>query len=224
MRKRREEYIPALKYDWLTSLYDPLLRWTLRDATFKRHLVKQARIERAHRILDLGCGTATLTFFVKSAHPTAQVVGLDGDPKILEIARAKATKVGLDITLDYGMAFELPYLDNSFDRILSSLFFHHLTREHKRRTLTEVFRVLRPGGELHVADWGRAQNGLMRTLFIFIQLLDGFETTADHVAGRLPELICEAGFADVQEITHYATLFGTLTLYRAKKLEIQAKG
>src|SRR3989304_3553043 len=95
-------YIPALKYGWLTSLYDPLLRWVVRESTFKRHLVEQARIKKGQRILDLGCGTATLTIIIKRTHPESEVVGLDGDPRILEIARAKVAKAVLDITLNQG--------------------------------------------------------------------------------------------------------------------------
>jgi ubiquinone/menaquinone biosynthesis C-methylase UbiE len=219
MGENRAEYIPALKYDWLTPLYDPLLRWTMRESTFKRHLIEQARIERGHRVLDLGCGTATLTLLIKMAHPEAEVVGLDGDPKVLKIARAKAATAGLDITLNHGMAFELPYPDCSFDRVLSSLLFHHLTRENKTCTLREIFRVLRSGGELHVADWGKAQNGFMRLAFLLVQILDGFKTTADNVNGLLPELFANAGFTGVQESARYRTVFGTLSLYRARKPE-----
>ncbi len=75
----RREYLHALKYDWLTPLYDPVLQWTMRDRTFKRQLVKQANIKEDFRVLDLACGTATLTLLAKSAHPHADVVGIDGD-------------------------------------------------------------------------------------------------------------------------------------------------
>lgn len=217
MVKNRHKYIPALKYEWLTPLYDPLIRWTLRESTFKRQLVKQAGIERGHRVLDLGCGTGTLALLIKSHHPKADVFGLDADPKVLEVARAKAAKGGLNVRFDHGMAFELPYPDMSFDRVISSLLFHHLTRENKERTLKEVFRVLRRGGELHVADWGKAQNRLMRTAFLLVQMLDGFETTADNVSGLLPELFRAAGFEDVREPARYMTIVGTLCLYSARK-------
>jgi len=217
MVKNRHQYIPALKYDWLTPLYDPLIRGTLRESTFKRHLVKQARLEGDRRVLDLGCGTGTLALLIKSHHPNADVFGLDADPKVLEVARAKAAKAGLSIRLDHGMAFELPYPDVSFDRVISSLLFHHLTRENKERTLREVFRVLRPGGELHVADWGKAQNKLMRVAFLLVQMLDGFATTADNVSGLLPELFRVAGFVKVEESARYMTIVGTLSLYKAQK-------
>jgi len=217
MVKTRDEYIPALKYDWLTPLYDPLVRSTLRESTFKRRLVKQAGIDRGHRVLDLGCGTGTLTLLIKSHHPKANVFGLDADPRVLEVARAKAAKAGLSIRLDRGMAFELPYSHGSFDRVISSLMFHHLTRENKERTLREVFRVLRPRGELHVADWGKAQNWPMRVAFLLVQILDGFETTADNISGQLPELFRMAGFMEVEESARYMTIVGTLSLYRARK-------
>ena len=219
MDKNRDEYIPALKYSWLTSLYDSLLHWVLRESKFKRGLLEQARIENAHRVLDVGCGTGTLTLSIKQAHLQSEVVGLDGDSKVLEIAKAKVAKSGLGVTLDYGMAFELPYPDDSFDRVLSSLLFHHLTRENKIRTLSEVIRVLRPGGELHVADWGKPQNRLMRVAFLSVQMLDGFKTTADNVNGLLPELFSSAGFEAAQESVQYMTVSGTLSLYRARKLK-----
>ena len=145
------------------------------------------------------------------------MVGLDGDAKVLEIAKAKVAKSGLGVTLDYGMAFELPYPDDSFDRVLSSLLFHHLTRENKLRTLREVIRVLRPSGELHVADWGKPQNRLMRVAFLSVQMLDGFKTTADNVNGLLPELFSSAGFEVAQELAQYMTISGTLSLYKARK-------
>lgn len=215
--KNHAEYIPALRYHWLTTFYDPLIRWTLRESTFKRQLMKQAGIERGHQVLDLGCGTGTLALLIKSHHSKTDVIGLDADPKALEIGKAKAARAGLNVRFDYGMAFELPYPDVSFDRVILSLLFHHLRRENKERTLKEVFRVLRRHGELHVADWGKAQNKLMRVAFLLVQLLDGFETTADNVSGLLPELFQAAGFEDVQEPTRYMTVVGALSLYRARK-------
>lgn len=212
-----ETYIPALRYSWLTNLYDPVMKWTMRENTFKRQLVEQAGIKPGNRLLDLGCGTATLTLLIKQRHPQTEVFGLDGDQQVLKLARIKAAERGLTVTLDHGAADAVPYPDNTFDRVFSSLLFHHLTRENKKRALTEAFRILRPGGELHIADWGKSQNGVMRIAFLLVQLLDGFKTTTDNVNGLLPTLIEEAGFAQVQQTISYATIFGTLSLHKAQK-------
>lgn len=215
--QKESNYIPALRFDALTALYDPVIEYTTREQTFKPALVRQANVQSGQRALDLGCGTATLTMLIKQAQMDAEVVGIDGDPKILAIARKKVQTAGLDLTLDEGLSFDLPYPDASFDRVLSSLFFHHLTTPDKQRTLAEVFRILRPGGELHIADWGRAHNPLMRLLFYSIQILDGFETTQDQVNGRLPTFIQQAGFADVMETKRFSTIYGTMALLSARK-------
>ena len=214
---KADSYLPALSHDWLTPLYDLLIRWTMPESAFKQCLIKQTRIKSSHRVLDLGCGTATLTLLIKKMHPEATVVGIDGDPKILGIAKRKANNVGLEITLDEGMAFHLPYPEGSFDRVVSSLVFHHLNRDHKITTLSEVHRVLRAGGELHIADFGKPQNLLMRVASFPWQVFDGFKTTADNVKGLMPELMRSAGFVEVHESARYMTLFGTLSLYSSRK-------
>jgi ubiquinone/menaquinone biosynthesis C-methylase UbiE len=197
------KYIPALGFEWLTPLYDPVML-LMRESTFKRTLIEKANIKNGYRILDLGCGTATLTILIKKTYPGAEVTGLDGDPKILEIARAKVAKAGLDIPLDMGMSFELPYPDSSFDRVISSLVFHHLTREDKVRTFKEIFRVLRFGGDLHVADFGKPHNALMYLISLVFRHL---EEAGDNINGLLPEMFQKAGFDRVEETDRFMTPF-----------------
>lgn len=211
----KQGYIPALGYDALTALYDPVVALTTRERTFKTALINQARIAGGHRVLDLACGTGTMAVWIKARVPGAEVTGIDGDPKVLARARAKAAAAGAAIRFDEGLSYALPYPDKAFDRVLSSLFFHHLSREDKLRTAREVFRVLRPGGEFHVADWGKAANPLMRVLFYAIQILDGFPNTADNVLGRLPEVFRSAGFGDAAVKGEFSTVFGTMILYQA---------
>jgi len=207
-----DKYIPALNYDRLTPLFDPVLRWSMRELELKRSLIAQTRIEPGQRVLDLGCGTATLTILLKQTHPTAIVVGLDGDPKILAIAEAKVAQAGVDLTLDQGLAYEMPYPDQSFDRVVSSLVIHHLTTENKRRAFKEIYRVLRPGGELHVLDFGRPHNLYTSMVAPLIRRL---EAAADNVQGLLPAMLREAGFDQVDVTRRFTTIFGSLSLYRA---------
>ncbi len=215
--QRHHQLLPALNYDWLTPLYDPIIRWTLRESTIKRDLVGKARIDSGHRVLDLGCGTATLTLLIKRAHPDAEVFGLDGDRKILQIARSKIAEARLDIRLDLGMAYELPYANDTFDRILSSLVFHHLTPEEKSRTTREVLRVLKPGGELHVADFGRPHNNLMRALSAFMRLGHGAGRIEENLEGRLPQIFRDGGLGGAEETGLYSTMFGSISFYQASR-------
>lgn len=210
-------YIPALGYRWLTGLYDPVVALTTREATFKSALIEQAQLDTGQQVLDLACGSGTLALMALRRVPQLAVTGVDGDPAMLDQARRKAAAAGAALCLDEALVDRLPYTDGCFDRVLSSLLFHHLDRQTKLAALREALRVLKPGGELHVADWGKAANPLMRLAFHGVQLLDGFDTTADNVAGRLPDLIRESGFARVQERRRFGTMFGTMSLYHADK-------
>ncbi|MEJ7623833.1 MAG: class I SAM-dependent methyltransferase [Pyrinomonadaceae bacterium] len=212
-----DKYIPALRFDWLTAVYDPIVRLTTRETAFKTALIEQAAVKPQHRVLDLACGTGTLALLIKNAQPLAKVIGSDGDAKILTIAKGKAQTSNLEVKFDEGMSFELPYLDQSFDRVFSSLFFHHLTRENKIKTSNEVRRILKPNGELHVADWGRPDNALMTVLSNGIKLLDGVETTTDNFEGLLPSFVSECGFREITETSHFNTWFGTIRLLKAIK-------
>jgi len=206
-------YVPAAGRDWLLPLYDPFLRWVMREDEFKTRLVREARVPRGARVLDLGCGTATLTLLVERLHPDAKVVGLDGDPKVLAIARRKAESAGSRIVLEQGLCYDLPYPDASFDRVLSSMVLHHLTREHKVATLRELARVLEPGGELHVVDFGPSDGLRGRVM----RLLEHGENMRDNLEGRLVELMRGAGFADAEESGRHRTLFTSLSFYRGSK-------
>jgi ubiquinone/menaquinone biosynthesis C-methylase UbiE len=212
-----EKYIPALGYRWLTPIYDPVVRLATRERQFKSALVEQANVQAGDRILDIGCGSATLAIAIKQSQPQAEVVGLDGDEAMLSMARKKANRAKVDISFDLGLSDNLPYNDSSFDKVVSSLFFHHLSRENKKRTLTEIGRVLKPRGKLYIADWGKASGILMRAAFLVVQLIDGFATTTDNVNGLLPTFIAESGFDNVQQIASYSTVCGTLSLYQAIK-------
>lgn len=212
-----QRLIPALGYRALTPLYDVVVRATTRERRFKRALIEQAALAPGQRVLDLATGTGTLAIWIKRCQPEAAVTAVDGDPQVLEMARRKGAAAGVDIEWVQALATELPFPAAHFDRVTSSLFFHHLDWESKARTAQEIARVLKPGGELHVADWGRPSNALLRGLFLAVQCLDGFENTRDHAAGRLPEVFAHSGFANVVVAQSFDTMLGTIDLLGATR-------
>jgi ubiquinone/menaquinone biosynthesis C-methylase UbiE len=108
----------------------------------------------------------------------------------------------------------LPYADSSFDLVLANLMFQRLPTRNKHQALSEIFRVLTPGGELHMVDYGKPHR--LSTLIIS-KAMRHLEYTADLIDGLLPEMIRRAGFVDDEEPGCFTTVFGTLTLYKAKK-------
>lgn len=212
-----DHYIPALRYHWLTGFYDWLISRFFPEKKFKNALIIQADIKSNSSVLDFGCGTATLTLMAKRHHPDARFTGIDVDENILSIAKKKIIASGAETeVLKYNGGI-LPFPNKSFDRVITSLVLHHLTPAQRISSLKEINRVLKAGGELHVADWGKAQNIPMRLLFLIVQFLDGFETTRDSVNGLLPEQLATADFKDIRITKNYSTVMGTLSLFKARK-------
>lgn len=210
--QRAPRFVSALRFDTLTRLYDPVVRITTREDTVKEALLAAAQLHGARRLLDVGCGTGTLLLRASREFPDLELVGVDPDPKILDIAHGKtAGRAGIEFVR--GISFALPFADGGFDRVVSSLMFHHLDIEAKRRTAHEVARVLAPGGQFVVADWDVPANLLMRLCFLPVQVLDGFSNTNENLRGELARVIEEAGFARGTRVQRFATVFGTLAIH-----------
>ena len=117
----QSNYISALKYNWLTQFYDGLLNTFLREKTFKSKWIESVRQRNPKHILDIGCGTATLSLMMESAFPEACVTGLDGDEKILAIARQKGVSTQSKIRLIQAMSYNISVSTGLFDVVTSSL-------------------------------------------------------------------------------------------------------
>ena len=203
-------YLPAMGRDALLPLYDPFT-WLLGAPAAQRRLIDEARIEPDHRVLEIGCGTGNVLLRAAHAHPRATLVGIDPDPAALAMARRKAARKGLDIQLDRGFAGELPYPDASIDRVLSSYMFHHLPAAEQPRTLSEVRRVLRPGGSLHLLDFGEGSEGLFHRVVRRHRPGSGGHGHGHGIGG----LMRDAGLADVTRSLRHSTILGGQAYYRA---------
>ena len=210
-----ERYLPAMGRDWLLPLYDPLTR-ALGIKAAHRLLVDQADLRSGQRVLEIGCGTGNLALLIKLLHPEVDVVGLDPDPRALAQAQRKARRRGLGVHLDRGFSQRLSYPDASFDRVLSAFMFHHLEPTGRRSTLREVGRVLRPGGTLHLLDFGGARDSSDGLLARFAHHNTRLQ---DSFGDRIPELMRDGGLADPAETGHRVTVAGRYTLWSARRPE-----
>jgi ubiquinone/menaquinone biosynthesis C-methylase UbiE len=135
-----------------------------RERTYRCRIAEMARLQPGEAVLDVGCGTGSLALVAKeSVGTTGRVCGID--PGLRQIARArhKAARRGLSLDFQVGVIEQLPYPDQSFDVVLSTLMMHHLPEELKRQGLLDIARVLRPGGRLLIVDisghMGSSHNG-----------------------------------------------------------------
>jgi ubiquinone/menaquinone biosynthesis C-methylase UbiE len=213
-----ERYVPAAGRGWLTRLYDPVMALTMRERVWRPALIATVLTDPLpDTVLDLGCGTGTLCIQLAAASPTIQVLGIDGDEEILARARQKGARFGERVRFSQGLAGELPLADASIDVVIASLLLHHLSRSAQLDALSEAHRVLIGGGRLVIADWGPPHDPLMRAAFFSLCLLDGFENTRDHAAGRLPSLLRQAGFQKVAVRQRWRTAWGSLEAITAER-------
>lgn len=197
-------FVPAAGIDFFLPLYDPL--WRLMGGHGVRAaFIREAGLARGQRILDIGCGTGSLPVQIAQSVPGMQVDALDPDPKALARCQQKAAQAGVAVRWQEGFGDALPYRDATFERVVSSFMFHHLDLEVKQGMLLEARRVLIPGGELHLVDFGgqhQARQGLLAGL------LHSHEKIVDNLGGRIGELFGQAGFEDVAELSQGKGLFG----------------
>lgn len=211
MTSANRAFHPAAGRDIFLPLYDPLTR-LFGFGPIRQALLAQANVQSQHRVLDVGCGTGTLAVEIKQRYAQAAVSGLDPDPKALARARGKAARAGVSVTFDAGFADAMPYADGTFDRVLSSLMFHHLPRVVKSGMLREVHRILKPGGQLHLMDFSGA-HGHGR----LARLLHPQQALKDNAEDRVMALMREAGFPDPKRLPSRKTFFGPIAFYAAQR-------
>jgi ubiquinone/menaquinone biosynthesis C-methylase UbiE len=213
----REKYIPAASHDWLLPFYDPFVKLLGADAA-RKTLLDQAAIQPGFRILDLGCGTGSFAIWIKRLHPAVDVIGLDPDPFALARAKRKAERASISIRLNQGFADELPYKNRTFDRVFSTFMFHHIPVDKKEKVLSEVRRVLIPGGHLHMLDFAGSEAARSGP---FARYFHSSHHLKDNSEECILTLMNRVGLACCQKVMEGTMLFRSLRLkyYRADAFE-----
>jgi len=178
----------------------------------RRGLVEQAELRAFQRVLDVGCGTGTLAVLIKHLHPTVQVIGLDPDPRALARAERKADRAAVTVRFDHGFADALNYPSATFDRVFSSMMFHHLEHDTRQDALREMCRVLKPGGRLELLDFDAPQSGGHGAIG---RLIHSHHRLQDNAERRILELMGGAGFLNARKVASRSLLFGRIAFYQA---------
>lgn len=219
-----DAFTPALGKAGPTSAYDKAIRFWTREGRWRPMFVRQIDPRPGERILDVGCGTATLAILLKQRRPDCIIVGLDPDPEILDIARRKARSAGVDIELKQGFARQAKEVGGTgYDKVVSSLVFHQTPMAEKRAGLAAMAAAAKPGGEVHIADYAEQPNWLMRRLFRIIQNIDGYDNTQANADGALSRILGDLR-ADVRTENVVWTPTGAISLIRARVARASSPG
>lgn len=198
-------------------LYDPIIEkfsFGL-EQKFRLLTLEAMQVRPVDRILDVGCGTGSLTLLAADRlGPAGHIVGIDAAPRMIAIARNKAKKCQFPAEFHAGVAEQLEFSDASFDLVISSMFTHHLDTELKKLAFQEMYRVLKPGGRMVTADIDRPTTltGVLLGWGARFCLLQ--PELLDNLQGRLAALMSEAGFARVRRLKH---VHGLLSLFACEK-------
>ncbi|WP_405015209.1 class I SAM-dependent methyltransferase [Kitasatospora sp. NBC_01539] len=164
-----------------------------RDLVFTR----LAALSGAHPgddALDIGCGTGYLTRrMAQAVSASGTVLGIDPSPAIIDHARSRARTLP-NCRFERGIAEELHSPDASFDSVVSSLMIHHLPEQVRQKAVCEMYRVLRPGGRLLVADFRPPGNPLARHLVGAVTGPDMEHNPIDH----LEDMVRTARFESIR--------------------------
>ena len=196
--------------------YDKLAMWKIltlgRGVKVWQVMLDQSGLKPGDRALDVGCGTGSLTLQAKKRVGQAgRAVGIDASPEMIAVARDKAQRAGGIVEFQLEAVERLPFPDDSFDVVLSSLMMHHLPDDVKRQGLSEIRRVLKPGGCLMIMDFKRPESNHRRALLPFM-----LHRSIQVGVQDLGPLLEDVGFRELELSDTQIKTFGYLRGYARK--------
>lgn len=169
-----------------------------------RSVLKAFPPSPGEKVLDVGCGTGTLSIALKRAvGESGSVTAIDAAAGMVDVAEKKAANSGVGVDFKVAAIEKLPFADASFDKAYATLMTHHLPPKVKEDGFKEINRVLKPGGAFLVVDFGPPSNLFVKILFAPVWLAEKYifsyiSALEPHIKGKIPGMLKEAGFKEVR--------------------------
>jgi demethylmenaquinone methyltransferase/2-methoxy-6-polyprenyl-1,4-benzoquinol methylase len=172
-KEKKQRYVNRL-FETIAPRYDFFTKFMSfgMDQGWKRTLVEMARLKGDETALDLACGTGDITFAVASHLPSGGAVGLDITQAMLDIAECKRrdTRVA-NASFHRGDIMSLPFADATFDCVTGGYALRNVP--DIAAALTEIIRVLKPGGRFLSLDFGHPNNKTYHWLYLNYLIVAG---------------------------------------------------
>lgn len=208
-----KQYVPALGFHRLTALYDPLIRSWSAAAKMRRSVIDALALEPGMRLLELGAGPGRLAIQIKRRNPEVSIDAIDIDPSMIARGHRNARSAQVEIAFRAADMTALSAEQGTYDRVYSTMTFHHLCPTSKHAALASARRVLNPGGSFVVADFSRPRDLVQHALFRWIQQpLDGYTNTQPHRDGRYERAVRDT-FTQVHSAAVWKTVAGTIEMF-----------
>jgi ubiquinone/menaquinone biosynthesis C-methylase UbiE len=167
-----------------------------REHLLREETVRMAQVMPGDSVLEVGCGTGTLTLAAKrQAGPSGKAVGIDLIPQMIELSRQKAAEANEDVSFQLGSISNIPFPENSFDQVMCSFMIFHMSESTRNPGIKEIHRVLKPGGRLLIVDLTLPSKPFSRAM---MKTFLGF--MLEHDLRELYPAMQTAGFTNLEYI------------------------
>jgi len=210
MSRPSHNHLSPLSWHWLTPFYDLGCSLTGLGIRFKQKILDLIPLKKGQTVVDIGCATGVFLKLAGLRYPDVTFIGVDPDRDALAIAQRRLQRSGVTTKLQQSFAQALPLPDQSVDACFSTLAFHHMPNDIKRKAILEMYRVLKPGGMTVIVDFGESNNRFWRKFLFF----EKWEYLEGNLNGLIPRYLTEAGFANPQFIAKH---WPGITMIKAQK-------
>jgi ubiquinone/menaquinone biosynthesis C-methylase UbiE len=191
-----EDEIMKSQMEQMAPSYDSYMRKMTfgRERTLREMTVRLAQVKPGDCVLEVGCGTGTLTLAAKrQAGPSGKAYGIDIIPVMIELSQHKAAEANEDVAFQLGAIDDIPFPANQFDVVMCSFMIFHMSEDTRRKGIAEIYRVLKPQGRLLVLDLALPAQPVPRAIAKTL-----FGGMLQHDLRELLPLMEASGFSDVE--------------------------